>query len=56
MPLETSVLQILTDDGNYWQQPIAGCGLIPYGQTLERSPEIVALDEQGAELGRWGVD
>ena len=52
-PLDTSVIHIITDDATYWQQPIAGYGLIPYGQTVSRPTEIIALDAQGNELGRW---
>jgi hypothetical protein len=52
-PLHTSVIHIITDDATYWQQPIAGYGLIPYGQTVSRPTEIIALDAQGNELGRW---
>ena len=53
VPLNTSVVQIITDEATYWQQPIAGYGLIPYGLTVERPNEIIALDSEGNQLGQW---
>ncbi len=56
VPLETAVVQIVTELQTFWQRPVAGYGLVPYGDTVERPTELVAYDVDGAEIGRWDVE
>ena len=53
VPLNASVVQILTDSDSFWQRPAAGFGLVPYGTTVDRPTTIVAYDADGNEIGRW---
>lgn len=53
VPLDTSVVQIVTPSQDYWQRPIGGWVVLPYGDTVERPTRIVAFDAQGGELGTW---
>lgn len=55
VPLETSVVQILTASQSYWQQPVGGYGVIPYGDTVEQPRSIVAYDADGNEIGSWSM-
>ena len=56
VPLETSVVQIVTPGQDYWQRPIGGYGVVPYGNTVEVATEIIAYDSEGNEIGSWGMD
>lgn len=56
VPLETSVVQILTPSQDYWQRPVGGYGVIPYGDTVERPTTIRAFDARGELLGSWDID
>jgi len=56
VPLETSVVQIVTPGRDYWQRPIGGYGVVPYGNTVEAPTEIIAYDSGGKEIGSWGMD
>jgi hypothetical protein len=47
------VVQIVTVGGNYWQRPIAGKGVVPFGHTVGRPTAFVAFDATGREIGRW---
>lgn len=51
--LNASVVQILTASDTFWQRPVAGYGLVPYGTTVDRPTTIVAYDVDGNEIGRW---
>jgi hypothetical protein len=54
--LDTSVVQILTDTGSYWQRPNGGYGVIPFGDTVAVPRTLVGFDADGAEIGRWEND
>lgn len=53
--LNTAVVQFVTRDGSFWQQPVAGLGLFPHGNGVLRPVELIALDATGGEIGRWTV-
>ncbi len=53
VPVDTSVVQIVTPSQNYWQRPIAGHGLVNFGDTVGRPTTIIAFDVDGNEIGRW---
>lgn len=55
VPLETSVVQIVTETGSYWQRPAGGYGAISWGDTIDRPTSIIAFDASGDELGQWEV-
>lgn len=55
VPLETSVVQIITEEGNFWQRPNAGYGAISYGDTVGEPTSIIALDANGDQIGEWEV-
>ncbi len=55
VPLETSVVQIVTPSQTYWQRPRGGYGVIPFGDTVDPPTSIVAYDADGNELGAWRV-
>lgn len=55
VPLETSVVQIVTPSQSYRQEPIGGYGVVPFGETVERPTTIVAYDADGDEIDRWRV-
>lgn len=56
VPLETAVVQIVTESQTFWQRPVAGYGLVPYGDTVDRPTELIAFDVDGHETGRWAVE
>lgn len=56
VPLETAVVQIVTESQSFWQRPVAGYGLVPYGDTVERPTELIAFNAAGDEIGRWDVE
>jgi hypothetical protein len=53
VPLDTAVVQIVTATQDYWQRPIAGFGLVTFGDTVGRPTTIIAYDAEGNEIGRW---
>jgi hypothetical protein len=53
VPLDTSVVQIVTASQDYWQRPVAGFGLVNFGDTVGRPTTIIAYDADGNEIGRW---
>jgi hypothetical protein len=55
VPLETSVVQIATESLSYWQRPIGGYGVVPFGNTVERPTSITAFDADGNEIGSWAI-
>ncbi len=56
VPPETSVVQFVTRDGDYWQRPNTGHGLFSWGRDVLRPTEMVAYAADGSELGRWKID
>lgn len=56
VPLETSIVQIATESQNYWQRPIGGYGVVPFGNTVERPTNITAFDADGNEIGSWPLE
>lgn len=55
VPLETSVVQVVTPSGTFWQRPSGGYGVVPFGDTVGRPTSIVAYDADGDEIGDWSV-
>lgn len=55
VPLETSVVQIVTGSQSYWQQPVAGYGIVAFGDTVDRPTALIAYDAAGNEIGEWQV-
>ena len=55
VPLETSVVQIVTPSRTYWQRPLGGYGAVPFGDTVDRPTSISAYDAEGNEIGEWVV-
>jgi hypothetical protein len=55
VPLETSVVQIVTPSQSYWQRPLGGYGVVPFGDTVDRPTSIVAYDAEHNELGSWNL-
>jgi len=55
VPLETSVVQIVTSTRTYWQRPLGGYGVVPFGDTVDRPTSITAYDAEGNELGSWNL-
>lgn len=55
VPFETSVVQIITEEGNFWQRPNAGYGAISYGDTVDEPTSIIAFDAEGNQIGEWEV-
>ena len=55
VPLETSVVQIGTSTRTYWQRPLGGYGVVPFGDTVDRPTSITAYDAEGNELGSWNL-
>jgi len=53
VPLETAVVQALTGSETFWQRPIGGYGVFPYGGSVPKATTIVAFDDEGNEIGRW---
>ena len=53
VPLETAVVQALTGSETFWQRPIGGYGLFPYGGSVPKAATIIAYDADGNEIGRW---
>lgn len=56
VPLETSVVQLLSESGTYWQRPRGGYGVVPFGDTVSLPETIIAFDVDGNEIGRWEND
>lgn len=55
VPPNTSVVQIITQEASYWQQPIGGYGIIPNGTQIGRPTELAAFTTNGTEIARWTV-
>lgn len=55
VPLETSVVQILTGSNSYWQRPAGGYGAVSWGDTINEPTTFIALDAEGAQIGEWEV-
>lgn len=56
VPLETAVVQFITDEGTYWQRPIAGYGVISQKYTEDPRPSsIIAFDANGDQIEEWEV-
>lgn len=56
VPLETAVVQFITDEGTYWQRPIAGYGVISQKYTEDPRPtSIIAYDAAGDQIDEWEV-
>lgn len=55
VPVETSVVQIVTASRSYWQRPTGGYGVVSFGDTIEQPTVIVAFDVDGNEIGEWVV-
>lgn len=55
VPLETSVVQIVTGSDSYWQRPAGGYGVISYGDTIDEPTTIIAFDADGDRIGEWEV-
>lgn len=53
VPMETSVVQIVTPSQTYWQRPVGGYALVPFGDTVDRPTEVIGFDALGNEVGRW---
>lgn len=53
VPLDTSVVQIVTVSEDYWQRPRGGVGLVSFGDTIGRPSILIAYDVEGNEIGRW---
>lgn len=53
VPLETSVVQAIAGSETFWQRPIGGYGLFPYGGDIPQTTAVVAYDADGNEIGRW---
>ena len=53
VPLEVSVVQIVTSSENYWQRPIAGVGMVTFGDTVGRPSLLIGYDVDGNEIGSW---
>lgn len=56
VPLDAAVVQIIADSQTFWQRPVAGYGLVPYGDTVQRPTEMIAFNADGNEIGRWAVE
>lgn len=55
VPLETSVVQIVTGSDSYWQRPAGGYGAISWGDTVDEPTTLIAFDAEGDQLGEWEV-
>lgn len=56
VPLETAVVQFITDEGTFWQRPIAGYGVISQKYTEDPRPtSLIAFDAEGNQIGEWEV-
>lgn len=55
VPLETSVVQIVTGSISYWQRPAGGYGAVSWGDTVDEPTSIIAYDTEGDQLGEWEV-
>lgn len=55
VPLETSIVQIVTGSSSYWQRPAGGYGAISWGDTVDQPTSIIAYDAEGDQLGEWEV-
>jgi hypothetical protein len=49
------VVQIVTPSQSYWQRPLGGYGVVPFGDTVDRPTSIVAYDAEHNELGSWNL-
>lgn len=56
VPLDASVVQIQTPSHKYWQRPVAGYGVVPYGDTVEQPKTLVVYDANGDEIARWDFE
>ncbi len=52
IPLETAVVVLDTGEGRLWQRPVLGYGLFRIAEAVGPL-EVIALDADGEELGRW---
>lgn len=55
VPLETSVVQIVTGSSSYWQRPAGGYGAVSWGDTIDEPTTIIAFDADGDRIGEWEV-